>query len=112
LTCYGRQEEGHHISDCQKAAELVARGVISFNEETRKLVMKNGGMICRGYGESLVQAAERMGGTSAPRVGLVLVDKPRDRQVAMQSFYQNVQEARRTVASRNEDNDSEKESLL
>jgi hypothetical protein len=46
LTCYSCLEEGHCISNCRKVAELVARGVIFFNEETRKLVMKNGGMIC------------------------------------------------------------------
>jgi hypothetical protein len=46
---------------------------IKFNEETRKLVMKNGAIIRRYPGESLVKAAERTARSDAPRVMLGLL---------------------------------------
>jgi hypothetical protein len=57
--CYGCLGDGHRISECRKVGELVENNVIKYNEETRKLVMKNGAIIRRHPGESLVKAAVR-----------------------------------------------------
>jgi hypothetical protein len=88
IGCYGCLGDGHCISECRKVGELVERNVIKFNEETRKLVMKNGAMIRRYPGESLVKAAERISGTDAPRVMLGFLNATEDRQSVVQSFYQ------------------------
>jgi predicted deacylase len=50
--------------------ELVESNIIKFNEETRKLVMKNGAMIRCFPGESLVKAAERIAGVDVLQVML------------------------------------------
>jgi hypothetical protein len=88
----------------------VQAGIIFFNEETRKLVMRNGNMIRRNYGESLVQAAERIAktsaGPSAPRVMLGFLGSPmtplEDRRPAVQTFYRDFQWAQIQEASSTE----------
>lgn len=68
--------------------ELVENNIIKFNEDTRKLVMKNGALIRRHPGESLVKATERIAGLDVPRVMLGFLGPMKDRRQAVQSFYQ------------------------
>lgn len=85
--CFGCLGEGHRISDCQQIADLVKRNVITYNDETRRLTMKNGNQIWRRSGESLAVAAERIAGGNAPRVMLGVVDEALATQQAVQTFY-------------------------
>jgi hypothetical protein len=85
----------------RKVGELVQAGIIFFNEETRKLVMRNRNMTHRNYGKSLVQAVERIANTSvgpsAPRVMLGFLGLSmtpwEDHHPAVQTFYQDYQRA-------------------
>ncbi|KAJ6464665.1 hypothetical protein C8R47DRAFT_1224734 [Mycena vitilis] len=63
--CYGCGTEGHRIGECPEIKDLLVKNIISVDEESRRLRMKDGGFIRRGMGETLVQAAKRI---AAPRV--------------------------------------------
>ncbi|KAJ7029250.1 hypothetical protein C8F04DRAFT_1265125 [Mycena alexandri] len=90
--CYGCLENGHRIFEGPAVAELIGKDVMKYNEETRRLCMKNGDAIRRYSGESLVKAAERQAG-QAPRVMFALTETKQERAAAVHSFYQ--QEGRR-----------------
>ncbi|KAJ7446782.1 hypothetical protein FB451DRAFT_1188621 [Mycena latifolia] len=88
LKCYGCLGDGHQIFECRQIADLVQKNIIVFNDETRRLTMKNGNQIRRMPGESLVKAAERIAGSNAPHVMFGIVDRSFDRKKAVQNFYQ------------------------
>ncbi|KAJ7612798.1 hypothetical protein DFH06DRAFT_1344885 [Mycena polygramma] len=110
--CYGCQEEGHRIFDCRAVGDLVRNNVITFNEETRKLTMKNGDMIRRNPGESLVQAAARIAKGSGPRV-MMMEEEIQDRAEAVGYFYQQTENPRilEIVSEDEEESDYEGGSL-
>ncbi|KAJ7109525.1 hypothetical protein C8R44DRAFT_635591, partial [Mycena epipterygia] len=106
--CFGCNELGHRVFECQSIAGLIQKNIITFNEETRRLEMKNGAAIRRNPGENLVQAAERIAATNTPRVMLTYLDPTTPMMRAVQGFYQEeskrariptVQSADRTVPS-------------
>ncbi|KAJ7492010.1 hypothetical protein FB451DRAFT_1165200 [Mycena latifolia] len=66
LKCYGCLGDGHRIFECRQIADLVQKNIIVFNDETRRLTMKNGTQIRRMPGESLVKAAERIANSNVP----------------------------------------------
>jgi hypothetical protein len=86
--CFGCGQEGHRMFECQGVNDLVAREVIRYDEGVRRMVMKDGNPIRRRFGESLVQAAERLAIGGAPRVMLVQADWSSSRQAAVRNFYQ------------------------
>ncbi|KAJ7680746.1 hypothetical protein DFH06DRAFT_1315490 [Mycena polygramma] len=63
--CYGCGQDGHRIGDCPEIKELVAKDIVFYDPENRRVRMKNGSFIRRGQGETLAQAAARL---AAPRV--------------------------------------------
>ncbi|KAJ6452563.1 hypothetical protein C8R47DRAFT_1229380 [Mycena vitilis] len=63
--CFGCGIEGHRIGDCPEIRDLMGKDVLSIDEETRRVRMKDGSLIRRGPNETLVQAARRI---AAPRV--------------------------------------------
>jgi hypothetical protein len=74
--------------------------------------MKNGDMIKRHPGESLVKAAERIAGINTPHVmlGLLDLETARDRQESVQSFYQAEQRRARIVEVSSDEVSEEAES--
>ncbi|KAJ7431343.1 hypothetical protein FB451DRAFT_1489098 [Mycena latifolia] len=95
--CFGCLGDGHRISDCQQIADLVSQNIIVYNDETRRLTMKNGSPIWRQAGESLAKAAERIAGGSAPRVMLGVLDAAMDTRQSVQNFYQEENRRARIV---------------
>ncbi|KAK7007323.1 hypothetical protein R3P38DRAFT_2553532 [Favolaschia claudopus] len=92
-SCFGCNDPGHRISECRQVSSLLAQGIVKHDETTGRLVLTNGNRIQRLAGESLVKAAERMSGETAPRVMLGYVNLTPTRWNAVQSFYQQRQEA-------------------
>ncbi|KAJ7645044.1 hypothetical protein DFH06DRAFT_1333344 [Mycena polygramma] len=70
------------------------RGIIVYNEDDRKLTMKDGQTIWRRPGESLVKAAVRIAGTGGPRVMLGISEENVDRATAVNYFYQQELQSR------------------
>jgi hypothetical protein len=62
--CFGCAAEGHRISECPEVRELITKDVLQYDEDQR-LRMKDGSIIRRFPGESIVQAANRL---AAPHV--------------------------------------------
>ncbi|KAJ7657459.1 hypothetical protein DFH06DRAFT_1131938 [Mycena polygramma] len=58
--CYGCNDQGHRIGNCPRLVELINRGLIQQDPNTRRYVMKDGAPIMRWRGETLASAAERM----------------------------------------------------
>jgi hypothetical protein len=86
--CFGCAGIGHRIFECKSVNDLIQKNVITFNQETRRLEMKNGTLIRRNPGETLVQAAERISAQSTPRVMLTYLDCQTPIMRAVQGFYQ------------------------
>ncbi|KAJ7720991.1 hypothetical protein B0H16DRAFT_1738478 [Mycena metata] len=110
--CYGCLENGHRIFECKQVADLVQKNIIVLNPETRKLVMKNGDIIRRQTGESLVKAAARIAGENGPRVMFSTMNAP-ERAEAVSFFYQRAERRARIVEVYSEtstDEESEEES--
>ncbi|KAF8196816.1 hypothetical protein K438DRAFT_1967820 [Mycena galopus ATCC 62051] len=92
--CYGCGREGHRISECEEVSSLIGKGVIGYDPDSRKLVMKNGARIWRRAQESLVQAAERIAAENAPRVMLGFLSPTTGLRAAVQSFYHTEERGR------------------
>ncbi|KAJ7294047.1 hypothetical protein C8J57DRAFT_1211413 [Mycena rebaudengoi] len=86
--CYGCQQDGHRIFECPLINELIRTGVIQYNEEAQRLTMKDGTEICKGRGETLVQAATRIGSVTPPVVLLGFIDTAPQWSALPQTFYQ------------------------
>ncbi|KAJ7446738.1 hypothetical protein FB451DRAFT_1188588 [Mycena latifolia] len=95
--CFGCLGDGHRISDCQQIADLVSQNIIAYNDETRRLTMKNGSPIWHQAGESLAKAAECIAGGSAPRVMLGVLDTAMNTRQSVQNFYQEENRRARIV---------------
>lgn len=95
--CFGCNEMGHRIFECKQVAGLIQKNIIAFNEETRRLEMKNGSNIRRNPGENLVQAAERISASNTPRVMLNYLDPTTPMMRTVQGFYQEESKRARIV---------------
>jgi hypothetical protein len=107
--CFGCKEEGHRMTECVQVKELVAKDIITYNEDSRRMVMKNGNTIWRKNGESLVQAAQRIAGENAPRVMLGVMDPRGDRCDAVRNFYQETSQRARIEEVYTEESETEED---
>ncbi|KAJ6482260.1 hypothetical protein C8R47DRAFT_1217910 [Mycena vitilis] len=84
--CFGCGQDGHRIGDCPEIKDLVAKDIVVFDPENRRVRMKNGSFIRRGQGETLAQAAARI---AAPRVMFTTASQDYESQYAPRTVYQS-----------------------
>ncbi|KAF9455302.1 hypothetical protein BDZ94DRAFT_1327646 [Collybia nuda] len=63
ITCYGCGETGHGLRDCQPLQELIKSGVL-VRDQTGRIVYRDGTIVRRERGETIIQAASRRNGSN------------------------------------------------
>ncbi|KAJ7050468.1 hypothetical protein C8F01DRAFT_1263929, partial [Mycena amicta] len=87
--CYGCHGKGHRADRCDGLNDLVAKGVLARNSETRRVQWASGAPLRRYLGESMLQAVERtLKSQSGPNVMLTFVETLPGTRRAVETFYQ------------------------
>ncbi|KAJ7072753.1 hypothetical protein C8F01DRAFT_1243780 [Mycena amicta] len=90
LVCYGCGKPGHRMDKCEGINELVSRGILGHNSDTRRLELRSGAPLRRLAGEWLLDAVERI--TKGPQkssVMLTFTGPMTGTARAVQNFYQS-----------------------
>ncbi|KAJ7052472.1 hypothetical protein C8F01DRAFT_1261626 [Mycena amicta] len=90
LVCYGCGKPGHRMDKCEGINELVLRGILGHNAETRRLELRSGAPLRRLAGEWLLDAVERITkGQQKSSVMLTFTGPMTGTARAVQNFYQS-----------------------
>nr|GAT45175.1 predicted protein [Mycena chlorophos] len=106
--CFGCKKAGHPIDHCDAVNELIQRGLLARNPESRRIQWASGAPLRRLQGESIVEAVERVTSKQQPSAGVMLtfVEPILGTQTAVENFYQS-QARVREIQSESSDWESE-----